>query len=302
MRLPKSGSSSIGKRTSLSCNVGKMSRQNGFDADVFQMALMALLNDLKASEQSADLRDRQYTVGQSWPGRDQTGSLRRGSSTPHFCGHQRYQTNILRRRFRHPSDAGMKLIADTLLAATTQESRFVELSEAHIAAVNRQRRIYVNNDVGYDSVAMGPKLTDIKPDEWLRRDSARWTSQAVRWNASAGALMKGISPLIPADSSGVAVSTLLRWRNEGVDIAQAWGIEERGESSVSWPVNLKLPTASVGDHRSRSRGLNARGFSELPYQAFFSRWRSCGRGQRTFLISVSKIPAHRSQGEQTISQ
>ena len=43
----------------------------------------------------------------------------------------------------------------------------VRRSEAHVAAVNRRRRIYVNNDVGYDAVAMGPKLTVIKPDEWI---------------------------------------------------------------------------------------------------------------------------------------
>jgi hypothetical protein len=51
--------------------------------------------------------------------------------------------------------------------AASNKSKPIELSDAHIAAVTRQRQIYVNNDVGYDSVAMGPKVTAITPDQWL---------------------------------------------------------------------------------------------------------------------------------------
>ena len=40
------------------------------------------------------------------------------------------------------------------------------LSSEHLAAVNRPRRIYVNNDVGYGA-PMGPQLSAITPEEWI---------------------------------------------------------------------------------------------------------------------------------------
>ncbi len=91
-----------------------------------------------------------------------------------------YQSNIpINGLVGHPSDVGMKLIADTLFVAISKKADSVELSAAHIAAVNRRRRIYVNNDVGYDAVAMSPKLTDIKPAESPSRSSSSTKSRST---------------------------------------------------------------------------------------------------------------------------
>ena len=139
MRLPKSGSSSIGKRTSLSLQCGENVPQERFDADVFQKSLMALLNDLKASSNPQIFVTGNILWGN--PGLDEIKRKVCAEDPAHrtFVDISAYQTNIAANGISgHPSDAGMKLIADTLLAATTRKARFVELSEAHIAAVNRR--------------------------------------------------------------------------------------------------------------------------------------------------------------------
>jgi hypothetical protein len=51
--------------------------------------------------------------------------------------------------------------------AVLGQAENIELSQAHLDAVNQKRRIYVNNDAGYDAVAMRPKETPIAPDEWI---------------------------------------------------------------------------------------------------------------------------------------
>ena len=42
----------------------------------------------------------------------------------------------------------------------------LKLSSKHIEAINRPRRIYVNNDVGYGA-PMGPAPSPITPEEWI---------------------------------------------------------------------------------------------------------------------------------------
>lgn len=59
------------------------------------------------------------------------------------------------------------LVADEPASRNPASAKPVVLSDAHIPAVNRPRRIYVNNDAGYDKVAMGPKLSAIKPEKWI---------------------------------------------------------------------------------------------------------------------------------------
>ena len=132
------------------------------------------------------------------------------------------------------------LIADTLFAAISKKADIVQLSAAHVAAVNRRRRIYVNNDVGYDAVAMGPKLTDIKPEEWL---AARFSAfdqpsnqvDCVGWCLDEGNIAAYLSTVIPE----LQYPTLLRWRAEGVDIAQRI-VEEshRRKLEVFWEHRL----------------------------------------------------------------
>jgi hypothetical protein len=116
----------------------------------------------------------------------------------------------------------------------------VRLSEAHVAAVNRRRRIYVNNDVGYDAVARGPKLTAIKPEEWI---AARFSAfdqpgsqvDCVGWCLDEGNIAAYPSKIIPE----LQYPTLLRWRKEGVDVAQRI-VEEshRRKLEVFWEHRL----------------------------------------------------------------
>ena len=118
---------------------------------------------------------------------------------------------------------------DTLLAATPKRSLPIELSEAHIAAANRQHRIYVNNDVGLDSAAMGPKLTAVKPEEWLAArfsvfDQPGSQVDSVGWCLCEGNIAAYPSKIIPE----LEYPTLLRWREEGIDIAQRIVQEVRG--------------------------------------------------------------------------
>ncbi len=213
----------------------------GFDADVFQKSLKALLNDLKASSHPQIFVTGNILWGN--PGLDEIKRKVCVEDPAHrtFVDISAYQTDIpVNGPVGHPSDVGMKLIADTLLAAISQKGQFVELSEAHIAAVNRRRRIYVNNDAGYDAVAMGPKLTAITPDEWL---AARFSAfdqpgsqvDCVGWCLDEGNIAAYPSKIIPE----LQYPTLLRWRKEGVDIAQRI-VEEshRRKLEVFWEHRL----------------------------------------------------------------
>ena len=140
----------------------------GFDVEAFHKSLQAMLNDLKVSSNPQIFVTGNILWGN--PGLDEIKRKVCEEDPVHrtFVDISAYQTNIAANGLSgHPSDAGMKLIADTLFAAISKKADSVELSAAHVAAVDRRRRIYVNNDVGYDAVAMGPKLTAIKPDEWL---------------------------------------------------------------------------------------------------------------------------------------
>ena len=113
------------------------------------------------------------------------------------------------------------LVADEPASRDPTQAKPVALSEVHIAAVNRPRRIYVNNDAGYDKVAMGPKMSSIKPEEWI---AARFSAfdqpgcqvDCVGWCLDEGNIAAYPSKVIPE----LQYPTLLRWRKEGVDIAQ----------------------------------------------------------------------------------
>ncbi len=213
----------------------------GFDAPVFQKSLMALLNDLNASS-----KPQIFVTGNILGRNPALDEIKRkvcAEDPAHrtFVDFSAYQADItVSGPLGHPSDDGMKLIADTLLAAISKKAQFVELSEAHLAAVNRRRRIYVNNDVGYDSVAMGPKLTAIKPDEWL---AARFSAfdqpdsqvDCVGWCLDEGNIAAYPSKVIPE----LQYPTLLRWRKEGIDIAHRI-VEEghRRKLEVFWEHRL----------------------------------------------------------------
>ena len=117
----------------------------------------------------------------------------------------------------------------------------VRLSEAHVAAVNRRRRIYVNNDVGYDAVAIATKLTAIKPDEWIAArfsvfDQPGSQVDCVGWCLDEGNIAAYPSKIIPE----LQYPTLLRSRKEGVDIAQRI-VEESQSVHVSPTQNSAIP-------------------------------------------------------------
>jgi hypothetical protein len=213
----------------------------GFDADVFQKSLKALLDDLKAATNPQIFVTGNILWGN--PGLDEIKRKVCAEDPAHrtFVDISAYQSDIpTNGPVGHPSDAGMRLIAETLFAAISQQAKLVELSEAHLAAVNRQRRIYVNNDAGYDAVAMGPKLTPIKPDEWL---AARFSAfdrpgsqvDCVGWCLDEGNIAAYPSKIIPE----LQYPTLLRWRKEGIDIAQRI-VEEshRRKLEVFWEHRL----------------------------------------------------------------
>lgn len=113
------------------------------------------------------------------------------------------------------------VVAEVPATRSQDRAQPVALSAAHVAAVNRPRRIYVNNDVGYDAVAMGPKMSSIKPEEWI---AARFSAfdqpgcqvDCVGWCLDEGNIAAYPSKVIPE----LQYPTLLRWRKEGVDIAQ----------------------------------------------------------------------------------
>ena len=193
-----------------------------FDAKAFHKSLQTLLNDLKESSNPQIFVTGNILWGN--PGLDEIKRKVCEEDPVHrtFVDISAYQSDIpLNGPVGHPSDVGMKLIADTLFVAISKKADSVELSAAHVAVVNRRRRIYVNNDVGYDAVAMGPKLTAIKPDEWL---AARFSAfdqpgsqvDCVGWCLDEGNIAAYPSTVIPE----LQYPTLLRWRAEGVDIAK----------------------------------------------------------------------------------
>ena len=63
--------------------------------------------------------------------------------------------------------------------------RIVELSEEHIAAVKRRRRIYVNNDAGYGA-PMGPTISAITPAEWIEARFSAFTQSGSQGRVSMG--------------------------------------------------------------------------------------------------------------------
>ena len=66
----------------------------------------------------------------------------------------------------------------------------IELSSEHIQAVNRPRRIYVNNDAGYGA-PMGPTISAITPAEWIEARFSAYTQpgsqvDCVGWRLDEG--------------------------------------------------------------------------------------------------------------------
>jgi hypothetical protein len=105
--------------------------------------------------------------------------------------------------------------------AVLGQTENIELSRAHLDAVNQRRRIYVNNDAGYDAVAMGPKESPVTPDEWIAARFSAFTQpgsqvDCVGWCLDEGNIAAYPSQVIPE----LQYPTLLRWRKKGVDIAQ----------------------------------------------------------------------------------
>ncbi len=98
--------------------------------------------------------------------------------------------------------------------------RIVELSEEHIAAVKRRRRIYVNNDAGYGA-PMGPTISAITPAEWIEARFSAFTQSGsqvdcVGWCLDEGNIAAYPSKVLPE----LQYPTLLKWRKEGVDLVK----------------------------------------------------------------------------------
>ncbi|MFN0051792.1 MAG: family 10 glycosylhydrolase [Planctomycetales bacterium] len=195
---------------------------DGFDATTFYKALRTMLDDLQAASDPQIFVTGKILSGN--PGLDDIQRKVCAEDAAHrtFVDLSEYAaTSSLNGRFGHPGDAGMEWIADRLFAAISRRAESAELSAAHRAAVNRRRRIYVNNDVGYDAVAMGPKLTPIKPEEWIASrfsafDQPGSQVDCVGWCLDEGNIAAYPSQVIPE----LQYPTLLRWRSQGVDIAQ----------------------------------------------------------------------------------
>ncbi len=100
-----------------------------------------------------------------------------------------------------------------LQGAAAQDS--VDLSEAHIAAVNRQRRIYVNNDVGL------PEWFGVDVKEWVYRrfdlfDEPGMQVDTIAWCFDEGNLASYPSKVIPV----LQYAGLQKWLGEGIDIVR----------------------------------------------------------------------------------
>ena len=212
----------------------------GFDSDKFHKALKALLNDLKKSSNPHIF----VTSNILWanPGLDDIKRkvCAEDPDRRSFVDISAYRLNIkVNGPVGHPSDAGMKVIADTVFTAMSRRADDVELSAAHREAVKRRRRIYVNNDAGYDAV-MGPKLSAIKPEEWIAaRFSAFGQSgsqvDSVGWCLDEGNIAAYPSKVIPE----LQYPTLLRWRKDGVDLVKLIVQEsQRRKIEVFWEHRL----------------------------------------------------------------
>ncbi len=93
----------------------------------------------------------------------------------------------------------------------------IKLSSKHIEAVNRSRRIYVNNDVGYGA-PMGPDPSPVTPEEWIGSRFSAFTQpgsqvDSVGWCLDEGNIVAYPSKILPA----LQYPALLRWQKEGVD-------------------------------------------------------------------------------------
>ena len=102
---------------------------------------------------------------------------------------------------------------------TAAEGQAIELSAEHLAAVARRRRIYVNNDAGYDAV-MGPHPSELTPDQWIADRFSVFTQpgsqvDCVGWCLDEGNIAAYPSQVLPE----LQYPTLLRWRRAGVDLA-----------------------------------------------------------------------------------
>ncbi len=94
------------------------------------------------------------------------------------------------------------------------------LSKEHLAAVNRPRRIYVNNDVGY-AAPMGPNLCAITPEQWIAARFSAFTQpgsqvDSVGWCLDEGNIAAYPSKVLPE----LQYPTLLQWRAQGVDLVK----------------------------------------------------------------------------------
>lgn len=91
------------------------------------------------------------------------------------------------------------------------------LSDEHIAKISQQRRIMVNNDVGYPAESFL-----VTPDEWIAArfslfDEPGSQVDCVSWNLDEGNQAAYPSKILPV----VAPPGLIKWLKDGVDIAQA---------------------------------------------------------------------------------
>ncbi|MSR60578.1 MAG: hypothetical protein EXS05_23540 [Planctomycetaceae bacterium] len=173
---------------------------NGFDPEAFKKGLQALLNDLKNSSNPQIFVTSTILWGN--PGLDEIKRkvCAEDPALRTFVDVSAYGLNIpVNGPVGHPSDTGMKLIADTLFAAICRKADIVELSAAHVAAVNRRRRIYVNNDAGYDAVAMGPKSTSVTADDWIAARFSAFDQVGSQVDCIGWCLDEGTLPRIPAN-------------------------------------------------------------------------------------------------------
>lgn len=108
-----------------------------------------------------------------------------------------------------------------------KNSQAIVMSPEHVAAVGRRRRIYVNNDVGYGG-PMGPDLSAITPEQWIAARFSAFTQpgsqvDCVGWCPDEGNIAAYPSKVLPE----LQYPTLLKWREEGVDIVDKIIAESR---------------------------------------------------------------------------
>jgi hypothetical protein len=96
----------------------------------------------------------------------------------------------------------------------------IRLTSKHIKAVNRRRRIYVNNDVGYGA-PMGSTISPITPEQWIEARFSAFSQpgsqvDCVGWCLDEGNIVAYPSKIL----TQLQYPTLLRWQGEGVDIVK----------------------------------------------------------------------------------